>query len=89
MIHLDSYGTSLAFDATTVEGLAEWDQLEDKLRGPQIPLPPPSRPLRINAVAPLKSRLGRSRLICKNAVIHGDLRRLVDELQREISLLGS
>jgi hypothetical protein len=89
MIHLDSYGTSLAFDAATPEGLGEWDRLESELRSSSTPLPPRSKPLLINAVAPLKLRAGRNRLICKTVVIHSDLKRLTAELQHQISQLGS
>ncbi len=89
MIHLDSYGTSLAFDAAAPEGLAEWDRLERKLRGPQTSLPSPSRPLRINAATPLARSHGRSRQPCRNVTIQGNLTRLADELEQEIRSLGS
>jgi hypothetical protein len=89
MIHLDSYGTSLAFDAATPEGLAEWDRLESKLRGPQTPLALPSRPLHINAATPLARSHSRLRQPCRNVTIEGNLARLTDELEQEIRSLGS
>ncbi|HEV7224816.1 MAG TPA: hypothetical protein VGN42_19045 [Pirellulales bacterium] len=88
MIYLDSYGTSLLLDTATPEGLTEWDRLEARLRSSNS-LPAATRPLRINAAAPLPPRPGRYRGACRSVTLRGDLRRLVRELEQEISLLGS
>jgi hypothetical protein len=89
MIYLDSYGTSLLLDSGTPEGLTEWDRLESRLRGSTSSLGAPSRPLRINAIAPLPPRPARYRGACRIVSLRGDLQRLAHELEHEITQLGS
>ena len=89
MIHLDSYGASLALDAATPDGLTEWDRLEAWLRGGESCLPGILRPLRVNLVSPLSVRNDRNRAGCKSVSIGGNLHRLQSELEGELAQLGS
>ena len=89
MIHLDSYGASLALDAATPEGLSEWDRLEAWLRGGESCLPGIVRPLRVNLVGKLAVRSERLGAGCKNVSLAGNLHRILSELESELAQLGS
>jgi hypothetical protein len=89
MIHLDSYGASLALDAATPDGLNEWDRLEAWLRGGESCLPGMVRPLRVNLISPLTPKNNRSESSCKSVSLAGNLHRILSELESELAQLGS